>query len=239
MTSRAPVNLRDVGGMTITSGGTVAHGVLLRSDAPYLGDDLTGTRGFPPDVVIDLRSPRERLCMPYVWPSGTTVHHHDLFDAGDLATLRTGTTMTELYGAMITSSRHGIAAIPALLSVSGATIVHCTAGKDRTGVTIAALLLLAGVAADDVLADFRHTETVMDSVVERACAAGIFDRNAVRDEWLRAPAEGMAILIEELTNWPDGPAGWFVAHGASEDTVATSCWRLAARPLADPSGSTS
>ena len=33
-------------------------------------------------------------------------------------------------------------------------LVHCTAGKDRTGWAVASALLLAGVALDDVMADY-------------------------------------------------------------------------------------
>ena len=35
----------------------------------------------------------------------------------------------------------------------GAVVFHCTAGKDRTGVLAAMLLLLLGVAEEDIIAD--------------------------------------------------------------------------------------
>lgn len=50
----------------------------------------------------------------------------------------------------------------------GATAFHCAAGKDRTGVIAAALLLALGADDDTIIADYRatyrHLSTIMDRV---------------------------------------------------------------------------
>lgn len=46
---------------------------------------------------------------------------------------------------------------------------HCTAGKDRTGVTAALLLLLAGVCKEDVIADYILTGPYLQKKMKALC----------------------------------------------------------------------
>jgi len=48
----------------------------------------------------------------------------------------------------------------ALATTSGAMLVHCTGGKDRTGVLVALTHRLLGVHRDDILADYLLTNQV-------------------------------------------------------------------------------
>ena len=41
----------------------------------------------------------------------------------------------------------------------GAVLFHCTAGKDRTGITAALIYLICGVSDVDIIADYQVTET--------------------------------------------------------------------------------
>ena len=45
---------------------------------------------------------------------------------------------------------------------TGAVLFHCTAGKDRTGVTAAMLYLICGVDDVDIIADYQVTETYQE-----------------------------------------------------------------------------
>lgn len=49
----------------------------------------------------------------------------------------------------------------------GATLVHCAAGKDRTGTVIALALLVAGVRRDEVVADYARSGEVIDKIMVR------------------------------------------------------------------------
>ncbi|MFP3381581.1 tyrosine-protein phosphatase, partial [Bacillus sp. SIMBA_069] len=56
-------------------------------------------------------------------------------------------------------------------------LVHCTAGKDRTGLVVALALLAAGVDREDVVADYAQTADNLagpwaDAMLERMRAAG-------------------------------------------------------------------
>lgn len=49
----------------------------------------------------------------------------------------------------------------------GASVIHCTAGKDRTGWAVAVLQLLAGAAIDDVVDDYLKSNDPMRATYRR------------------------------------------------------------------------
>ena len=51
-------------------------------------------------------------------------------------------------------------------------LVHCAAGKDRTGTFVALVQSLLGVSPDDIMADYMLTETAVDidAILEPAAA---------------------------------------------------------------------
>ncbi len=67
----------------------------------------------------------------------------------------TATTFAELYVDVLEEHGTRIAeAVTAVAESDGAVVVHCAAGKDRTGIVSALLLSLAGVPDDEVVADY-------------------------------------------------------------------------------------
>ena len=212
-----PANVRDLGGLPLVGGGTTRHGVLLRGDAPYAGDGPPPGVVWPPRTVIDLRSGRERERRPYEWPADTVIHSRALFDAGDLASLPHDVTLMTVYDGMVASAGPVIAALVDLVG-DGPTYVHCTAGKDRTGMAIAALLLLAGVEEEAVVADYRRTETAMERVMDRiALSQSALSR--FKPEWVTAPLEAVQLMIDHVTAWPGGVRAWFLDHGATAEGI--------------------
>jgi protein tyrosine/serine phosphatase len=61
--------------------------------------------------------------------------------------------------------------LAALAEGKGASLVNCMAGKDRTGITVAALHLATGVHRDDIIADYLLTNSAGD--VEARIASGM------------------------------------------------------------------
>jgi protein-tyrosine phosphatase len=178
-------NLRDVGGMPTVDGGRTRPGVLWRSDAPLAGDATTRGPGgltWPPATVVDLRNPEEL--------DGT---RHPLVDLGAellslplIQALAPGVLMRgapperrqrkgldELYMLLV---RTGEAWMPALVHAAahgpGPLLVHCAAGKDRTGVAVALLLRAAGVPRDAVAADFAATNARRVALRDRLAVQG-------------------------------------------------------------------
>ncbi|MGI8722660.1 MAG: tyrosine-protein phosphatase [Geodermatophilaceae bacterium] len=114
----------------------------------------------------------------------------------------------------------------------GATLVHCAAGKDRTGTVIALALLVAGVRRGDVVADYARSGEVIDKIMARLAstqtyAADVSDAegNPVTDvnmdpvTWAaianrqRPRAETMSRLLEILDERAGGPLRWLTEAG--------------------------
>jgi protein-tyrosine phosphatase len=97
----------------------------------------------------------------------------------------------------------------------GASVVHCAAGKDRTGVVCALALAVAGVGHDDIVADYAMTADVIEGVVARLAASPTYAEDMERrDVASHTPrAETMDRVLTLLDERWGGPAGWLEAHG--------------------------
>lgn len=223
-----PANVRDLGNLPLVGGGRTRPGVLLRGDAPYDGDGPPPDVPWPPRTVIDLRGAREGDRSPAVWPAGTSVVQHPLYDAAALDGIPPDQALGAVYDGILTSAAHRVAGVAALVGDTGTTFVHCTAGKDRTGVVVAALLLAAGVEPAAVAADYRRTEQAMPQVLERAFGRRVLERDRFHAPWAAAPAEAIAAVIDLITGWRGGPRQWHLDHGADAAALDLFVARLTA-----------
>lgn len=154
-------NFRDIGGYETEDCGMTRWGRLYRSDAlhnldPGAQQMLTelGLR-----TVIDLRSEHERANFPDALPSGgPTAFVCPLLDNATLDPVPT--SLTEVYNHLI--DHRGAAIVTAIRAMTTSdalpAVLHCTAGKDRTGVVVALLLSSLGVPDEVVASDFAATE---------------------------------------------------------------------------------
>jgi len=164
-------NLRDLGGYAC-QGGSTRYGAVLRSDQPCglteAEKDFLVAKGLTD--VIDLRSDDECSEFPNAFAdhSSVTLHHYNL--KADLGVVRTDIddTMGALYVQTLESRGAVIASIVAVVAESpGLVLVHCFAGKDRTGIIAAMILLSLGVAEQDVIADYQVSEVHLSRKFER------------------------------------------------------------------------
>jgi protein-tyrosine phosphatase len=97
----------------------------------------------------------------------------------------------------------------------GAAIVHCAAGKDRTGVVCALSLAVAGVPHEEIVADYALTAEVIEGVVARLAASPTYAEDMERrDVASHTPrAETMDRVLTILDERHGGAAGWLDAHG--------------------------
>ncbi|MGW9413084.1 tyrosine-protein phosphatase [Arthrobacter cupressi] len=166
----APVNLRDLGGLPV-DGGVTRGGVLLRSDdvsvmpadfARKMVDD--GVR-----QVIDLRSAEEALFTgrgPLTMP-GVNYHHLPLtasvsmpedIDRELMSASATPEQVGTWYAGLVENQARQLALGLTLVAMGeGATVFHCAAGKDRTGVFAAVVLSALGASPDTISADYAAT----------------------------------------------------------------------------------
>ncbi|MDN3310964.1 tyrosine-protein phosphatase [Microbacterium oryzae] len=230
-------NLRDVA----TAIPQLRSGALLRSDAPHSGDAAPDIVPWPPAVVVDLRDEAEKSERhPFLGRSRVV----DLPLLGGRASLDAdasdGTGLLHAgLGSMYASMLEGeaaallVRAIEEIAGADGAALVHCTAGKDRTGVTIAVALALAEVAREDIVADYVRTAANMPRVLARArrtVAAWTVGARLALDiprEIFAAPASAMEGLLDRLDG-AGGTEAWFLGAGGSPDAIAALRRRLRA-----------
>jgi len=152
------LNCRDVGGHA-AGAGVVRHGLLFRSDLPLV-DDARGHHLEPLGLrtVIDLREPDERIARPVRLATATPRIVSMPSGLGPLvaADPTKAASLTILYRTAILETGPRLAEIVSELARPGAlpALVHCAAGKDRTGIVVALVLSALGVADEDVARDY-------------------------------------------------------------------------------------
>jgi protein-tyrosine phosphatase len=122
-----------------------------------------------------------------------------------------------------------VAALRALTETrEGASVVHCAAGKDRTGVVCALALAVAGVGHDEIVADYAMTADVIDALVAKLAASPTYAEDMERrDVASHTPrADTMDRVLTLLDERFGGPIGWLEAHGFGPDEQAALRARL-------------
>jgi protein-tyrosine phosphatase len=115
-----------------------------------------------------------------------------------------------------------VAALRSIAQSPGAALVHCAAGKDRTGVVVALALTAAGVQRDEVIADYAATGERMAAVLDRLRSSPTYasDTNSRPDSEHMPRAETMAWLLDEIDASYGGVLAWLDQHGFGPDDVA-------------------
>jgi protein tyrosine/serine phosphatase len=233
------VNVRDLGGLAVAGGGRTASGVLLRADnlqdlserdVARLVDDLDLR------VVIDLRT-REEVALegpgPLADDGRVEIRHRSLFpEAGEHTDVSVEamlpwqgrplrgnpdeTTAVRSYLGYLRDRPDSI--VGALRDVAhgeGAAVVHCAAGKDRTGVVCALALAAVGVPREAIVADYVATGERLGPLLARLRSSPTYaeDLEGRPDESHRPRPETMARVLELLDERSGGPCGWLDDHG--------------------------
>ena len=105
-------------------------------------------------------------------------------------------------------------------------LVHCTAGKDRTGIVVAALLRAVGVTRADVLADYLRTEANLTRLWAELHAAGVPDPH--NPALIGVQAGALEAVLDEWDGHPDGVRGWLSTHGVPAEHLDLLDGRLLA-----------
>lgn len=215
MTTSIP-NLRDVGGLP-AAGGTVRHHRLLRSALPHADDAVPAGIAWPPAVVVDLRSPGEHGNEHPLAKLPTQHLNLPLLSALD-PEKGWAADLPELYGRVVAEAPHLLVHfVDTVAGTDGAVLVHCAAGKDRTGISVALILRLLGVEHEPVIHDYLLTERSREEI----------DRRLRRDDDYAVPAaffdvrsDALEVALDLWDAHSDGVAGWYLASGGQEDRLA-------------------
>jgi protein-tyrosine phosphatase len=163
-------NVRDIGGYVTKDGRVVAHHRVLRGDVLNLVDDqgreLLAQIGLR--TSIDLRESDERLAAPDrlnadVELISIPLLTHKLTSSDDTIEHQKLTTLDETYQFIVTTRGRAIADVLSELARPETlpALVHCTAGKDRTGIVIALLLSILDVPDEIIAHDYHATGVFM------------------------------------------------------------------------------
>lgn len=238
------VNIRDLGGLPTVDGRRVAARRIIRSDN-LLGLDQAGAAAMLDEVgirlIVDLRTALEceREGGPPAALAAVRHVHHPLEPQGALndAEVAAGkaTNLLDDYLAHLRISGRILLDAFALLAAPGSlpAVIHCTAGKDRTGIFVALLLDLLNVEPEAIVADYAATAPNMAVIVDRIRASAFFQEMglAAAPAWIfEAPPEVMDQFLRRLRDEHGGAAGWARQLGMTEDTIAALRDALLERP---------
>ena len=161
------VNFRDVGGYRTADGRAVRWGQIYRAGSlAELSDaDLAALGALGLRLVCDLRSADELARQADRLPPGASHTHQPI--AGEVGRLRRVVALyrkrhrlqellEQIYRLMLDQNGPVLAGVLRLAAdpANRPLVIHCTAGKDRTGLAVALLLLALGVPEETVVADY-------------------------------------------------------------------------------------
>ena len=111
-----------------------------------------------------------------------------------------------------------VGAVRAIACANGAVLVHCAAGKDRTGVIVALALDAAGVEREAIVADYLATAQRIDAIVARLVSSPLYrDQLEGHDPQQHAPVLGTMERVFELVDERyGGSVAWLSAHGLED-----------------------
>jgi len=238
------VNVRDLGDLPTDGGGSTRPGRFVRSDnlqdlSPADITRLVDEVGVT--TVIDLRSPAE---IESEGPGPLT--KVDAVRHVHLSVLPESLGMTDAASDALAVNRQRaierdpsdlllsfylgyledrpdsiVEALRTIAAAPGAALVHCAAGKDRTGVVVALALTVAGVRRDLVVADYAATGERIEQILDRLRASPTYAEDIDRlpaDEH-RPRAVTMDRLLARLEEDHGGVLGWLAQHGFDAQDV--------------------
>ena len=240
------VNVRDLGALPTSDGQRTVAGRLLRGDnlqnlSP--SDVRRLVRDIGVTTVVDLRSPAEVSAEgPGPLTRVESVRHAYLSvlpergtatdAAADALAVRrdgarsryAGDIRAGYYlGYLEDRPDHVVAAVRSVAESPGAALVHCAAGKDRTGVVVALALSAVGVRREAVVADYTATAERMPAVLGRLRASTTYatDLDKAPDDDHMPRAETMTAFLDEVDGRYGGVLRWLADHGFAADDLAS------------------
>jgi protein-tyrosine phosphatase len=238
-------NFRDLGGLPTADGRSIRHGRLYRSDSLHrlTEDEARRFAALGIRTVLDLRRPTEierdgripelpGLAYFNLHP----VHRewrHDMYDeaAGPHRYL------ADRYLDMAEEGIEGFGAALRLISDADRAplVMHCFAGKDRTGVLTALTLTLLGVPHAEIMDDYAASEAAQARIGTDMVRDGSGARIPLPAHVLACPPQAMSLFLAELAGRYGGTIdGYARAAGVTSLHIEALRRHLLERPRGAP-----
>ncbi len=157
---------------------SLAGGRILRGSQPF-GMDIAATAAFLElhgiQAVVDLRSEYERAIVPWQLANGAVELVENPLDprtaSEGLQSIHTAEDLGELYLGWVRARPDWVADSLRPAAQGKRTLIHCSLGKDRTGVVSALALLATGADHAAVVADYAASTAALPTMLETMSAA--------------------------------------------------------------------
>jgi protein-tyrosine phosphatase len=218
------VNVRDLGGLPLCSGGETRFGVVVRADS-IRGLTERGWEalvGYGVRSAVDLRAEDELAGDPPARARVPVTHTPISPSNLDWPSVRVG------YLALLEQFRPRFArAVTAVSRSEEAVVVHCQGGRDRTGLVVALLLAVAGVDSETIAVDHARSEESWAPYLETWYAEAETKAELDRRHRVTAPAgRAMVEVLEEVQARYGGPLPYLSGGGVLEEDLDRLVLRL-------------
>lgn len=219
-------NWRDLGGITTVDGYEVKSGKLFRADALHklTDSDLALLADLRMNTIVDLRSTPElnRTGIARLVEQGAL--HMQIPVMEDVSGDAMPHDLGDMYMHMVNvGTERFVEVLEYLSSIENMPgVFHCTAGKDRTGITAAFIYSILNVDREAIIADYVLTDAAVPKIMERiqaeqpellARAEGKpMRRSGATDEILRS-------FLNSMDEDFGGPVEWLRKNGLSDNAM--------------------
>ena len=223
------LNVRDLEGLPTANGRRIAPGALIRSDNlnRLTEAGIEAVRAAGVVRIVDVRTPPECAGYPSPFSTDPICHNMPLYNADDPydPTL----SLEEQYILMVDQNPGLFAAAVGAIADApdGAVVVHCHAGKDRSGTVVALALSLAGVPREEVAADYAVlSDRMRDHFAEQvALVEDPTERRELVESFTARP-ETMLSLLTHLETAYGGVKHYLRQGGLADDQINSLRARL-------------
>lgn len=227
-------NARDLGALPTGDGGSIRPGALIRSDNH---DRLTeggqaALRESGVGLILDVRTRREAEKYPSPFREEAFYRNLPLFDESDREGAWLVHEAADLLGHYLLTldrSRQQVGAVVAAIADAppGAVVVHCHAGKDRTGLVVALALSVAGVPPKAIADDYALTDECLKQHYAEELAKA--PDEATRERWRalqHARPETMLATLRHLEDEYGGVEAYLLGGGVTSAQLTALRARL-------------
>jgi len=237
------LNARDTGGLPTADGRHIRPGALVRSDVltrltpsgrqalishgvrtivdVRTADELARDVDYP---FRDSQRPGEPSYINVSFVSDLTEEQH----ARVQATHERSWNLGELNRMDIDLHRSGVSGIASAVADAqpGGVLIHCFAGKDRTGMSVAILLSLSGVGDDDIADDYTLTMLSYDQLID-SWIGNVDDDDRERMRQLAKPTrEAMLEMLDHVKATYGNAEQYLLGAGVTPEQIARIRERL-------------
>ena len=200
-------NTRDLGGYNTSDGRITRKNRILRSDGlqSLSTSDKEALYSYGVRVIIDMRSKGEVFMGKCSMKKFKDVkyyhvplldHIHSESDGSDFPD-----SLHEMYIDLYENSKEAVCEVLRIISENpdDCVLYNCMAGKDRTGIISALMLMLASVPREAVIADYAATEEYLEEFISKRKKLLSTLKIDIPDYLFKSPAVEMEMAIDWLS----------------------------------------